>query len=305
MEHTFDSCPSGGRRERAALFAGIDLSYTDIAAGSSFTRHEALPHVMQINYCRAGQVAWETRHGGSILLNPGDFSLHTLNVCADSTFHFPAGQYQGLTISVDLRKASAHPPELIAETDLFSGFLREKFHLDRAVAFFAGNQQTESIFSAFYGQPEALRRSYQRVKALELFLYLARVEAAPPACLTEYPSEQLRVVREIHDQLLQHMEQRITIEELSRQYLINPTTLKAAFKAVYGASLAAHMKKHRMEQAEKMLRETNMNIASIAQAVGYDSQSKFSAAFKESFQVLPREYRKRLSQAEGPPGSGQ
>ena len=91
------------------------------------------------------------------------------------------------------------------------------------------------------------------------------------------------------------MERRVTIEELSRQYLINPTTLKAAFKAVYGASLASHIKQHRMEQAARLLRETDMSVAAIAQAVGYESQSKFSAAFKESFQVLPREYRKRLS----------
>ena len=89
------------------------------------------------------------------------------------------------------------------------------------------------------------------------------------------------------------MGERITIEELSRQYLMNPTTLKAAFKEVYGTSIAAHMKQHRMERAAKLLRETNMSVAEIAQAVGYDSQSKFSAAFKACYQVLPREYRKK------------
>ena len=85
----------------------------------------------------------------------------------------------------------------------------------------------------------------------------------------------------------------LTIEELSKQYLINPTTLKNAFKSVYGTSLAAHIKEHRMEQAAKMLKETNMTIAEIAQAVGYDSQSKFTATFKSLYQVLPREYRKK------------
>ena len=89
------------------------------------------------------------------------------------------------------------------------------------------------------------------------------------------------------------MERRITIEELSKQYLINPTTLKSVFKAVYGASLAAHIKEHRMEQAAKMLRETDMSIAAIAQAVGYESQSKFTTAFKAKFTELPTEYRKK------------
>ena len=89
------------------------------------------------------------------------------------------------------------------------------------------------------------------------------------------------------------MEQRITIEELSRQYLINPTTLKAAFKSIYGTSIAAHIKEHRMEQAAKMLRESDKSVAEIAKAVGYDSQSRFTTAFKTFFQSLPKEYRKR------------
>lgn len=106
------------------------------------------------------------------------------------------------------------------------------------------------------------------------------------------PPEQVEIVREIHEELLRHMDRRITIEELSRQYHINPTTLKAAFKAAYGASLAAHIKSHRMERAAQLLRETEQSVAEIARAVGYDSPSRFSAAFKGVFGVLPREYRR-------------
>lgn len=47
-----------------------------------------------------------------------------------------------------------------------------------------------------------------------------------------------------------------------------------------------------MEQAARLLRETDRSVAEIAQAVGYDSQSKFTAAFKAFFGALPREYRK-------------
>ena len=115
----------------------------------------------------------------------------------------------------------------------------------------------------------------------------------PPAVPAEYPPDQLEIARQVHDELLRHMERRFTIEELSRQYLINPTTLKAAFKSVYGTSLAAHIREHRMEQAAKLLRTTDRSIAEIAQAVGYDSQSKFTAAFKAYFHMLPREYRKQ------------
>ena len=293
MEHEFEKLPPGSKRERILLFAGVALSYADIVSDSFSHRHEALAHILQINYCRAGQIVWNMKDGGSIFLNPGDFSLHTLDVCADSTVQFPTGQYQGLTISVDLQEASVHPPGPIAEAEIFPDLLRDKFCPNHAPAFLAGNEQTEHIFAAFYGQPEKLRLPYRRVKALDLFLYLARMEFAPRNELTEYPPEQVAIVREIHSQLLRHMERRITIEELSKQYLINPTTLKSVFKAVYGASLAAHIKEHRMEQAAKMLRETDMSIAAIAQAVGYESQSKFAAAFKNRFAALPTAYRKQ------------
>ena len=116
----------------------------------------------------------------------------------------------------------------------------------------------------------------------------------PPEHPEEHPSDPFEIARRVHDELLQNMGRRITIEELSKKYLINPTTLKAAFKSVYGTSLAAHIREHRMEEAARLLRTSDMTIAQIAQAVGYDSQSKFTSAFKTFFHMLPREYRKQM-----------
>lgn len=287
-----ETCCQTLQSEPVPLFPGITLYYVNFTEAPPAVRHEPLEHILQINYCKSGQLVWKMGNGTQIFLNPGNFSLHTMSACADSALLLPNGSYEGLTICVDLQEAAAHPPELIAETGFFSDLLGEKFCRRSAAAFLAGNEHTESVFSGFYGQPEKLRLPIQRVKALELFLYLAGTEFAPQSQLTEYQSEQIETVREIHDWLLLHMAQRITIEELSRQFMMNPTTLKAAFKSVYGASLAAHIREHRMEQAAKLLRDTDKSVAEVAQAVGYDSQSKFTAAFKAAFQVLPREYRK-------------
>ena len=136
-----------------------------------------------------------------------------------------------------------------------------------------------------------MQLSWQKVKILELLLYLGGLKVDSKNCLTEYQSEQIEIIRKIHKQLAEHMEQRFTIESLSKQYLINPTTLKTMFKSVYGTSIAAHMKEHRMEQAAELLRETSLSIAEIAGSVGYDSQSRFTAAFKAYWGKLPRDYR--------------
>ena len=275
------------------LYPGIELCYLTLSSEPLSVQHEALPHIIQINYCKAGQMVWEMKNGNRIYLNPGDFSLHTMKACTDSVLRFPSGIYQGLTICIDLQETVKNPPELLRDSRIFETILPEKFCQNDHPVFLAGNEQTETIFSAFYNQPKDLELSYQKIKTLELLLYLGKTELMPNQRLSEYQSEQIDIVRKIHEQLTQHIEQRITIEELSRQYLINPTTLKASFKAIYGTSIAAHIKKHRMEKAAGMLRESGMSIAEIAKAVGYDSQSKFTSAFKAFFQCLPTEYRKR------------
>ena len=274
------------------LYSGIELCYLTFSTDSFSVQHKAISHMIQINYCKSGQLMWEMKNGNRIYLNPGDFSLHTMKACADSVLTFPNNMYQGLSIYIDLPKASETPPDLLKNSNIFETILPKKFCQNDSPAFLAGNEQTESIFSAFYDQPETLMLPYQKIKVLELLLYLTKMEFTPQNKLVEYQFELTETIRKIHDRLLRHMEQRITIEELSRQYLINPTTLKNVFKSVYGTSIAAHIKEHRMRLAARMLIESNMNIAEIAQAVGYDSQSKFTTAFKAYFKVLPREYRK-------------
>ena len=50
-----------------------------------------------------------------------------------------------------------------------------------------------------------------------------------------------------------------------------------------------------MGRAAQLLRETDESVAEIARAVGYESQSRFTAAFKETYGELPTEYRRRRS----------
>ena len=276
------------------LYPGIELCYLTFSTDSFSVHHKAMPHIIQINYCKAGQIVWEMKSGNRIYLNPGDFSLHTMKACTDSVLTFPTGIYQGLTVCIDLQEVSDHPPELLKGSNIFETILPEKFCRNDSPVFLAGNEQTERIFSAFFNQPESLKLPYQKIKTMELLLYLCKTELTSSQLLSEYKTGQIRMIREIHDQLTRHMEQRITIEELSKKYLINPTTLKTAFKSIYGTSIAAHIKEHRMEQAAKMLKETDESIAEIARAVGYDSQSRFTAAFKTYFKVLPKEYRKKF-----------
>lgn len=107
---------------------------------------------------------------------------------------------------------------------------------------------------------------------------------------------QEEIIHQVHEYLVEHLSERITIEELSRKFLMNPTTLKRAFKTSYGSSIASHIKEHRMELAEKLLTEGEKSISEIASAVGYESPSRFTTAFRETYGMLPTEYRKEKKQ---------
>lgn len=231
-------------------------------------------------------------NGAQLNLCPGDFSLNTMDVCVDSTIDLPNGIYEGILLTIDLEQLTSNPPAPLEGTNITGDLLRKKYCRDRSCTVLAANETVQQIFHALYQSPKELQLAYQKIKVLELLLVLSQLESDHEKHLPEYRSEQVEIIRQIHDRLTQNLGQRCSIESLSKQYLMNPTTLKSVFKAVYGTSIAAHIREHRMEYAAQLLQSSNLKIADIAVKVGYDSQSRFSSVFKEQYQMLPKEYRR-------------
>ena len=286
---------NAGHARTYLISDGIELSYFTLTSETTKFCHAPLPHVIEINYCRAGRIGWKLGNDASVYLGPGDFCIHTMETCAHSQVTLPTGSYEGMTICIDLETLAKQPPELLTGTNLTLEPLLDKFCKNHIFSSFAGNEKTDAIFQGFYDQPQAFQQPYRIIKTWELLLYLGKMNPQRTQRLNEYQAEQVTLIRQIHAQLIQNLDKRFTIEELSRQYLINTTTLKNGFKAIYGASIAAHVKIHRMEYAAKCLRETSAPVTTIAKEVGYDSQSKFTAAFKDIYHMTPREYRQQHS----------
>lgn len=66
----------------------------------------------------------------------------------------------------------------------------------------------------------------------------------------------------------------------------------AAFQNNNKMPIASYMKEYRMKLASNMLLQEDKSISGIAAAVGYKSQSKFTSAFRDIFQILPTAYQK-------------
>lgn len=273
------------------LYEGIKLAFMSLTGNKQTDTHEPLNHILEINYCHKGRIGWKMSDGNSIYLGEHDFSLHTMECCSTSTITLPNEYYEGITIYIDLNVFSEKTPELLTHTGITGERLLNKFCKNGNFSAFIGNEETDAIFSAFYQQPKELQLAYWRLKVIELLLYLSKLSFNTENRLSEYQAEQVEIVRNIHKYLLDNISQRTTIDEIARKYLINPTTLKSVFKAVYGTSIASHIKEHRMKLASRLLIETQKSIKEIAKEVGYESQSKFSKVFKEYYEILPTEYR--------------
>lgn len=191
-----------------------------------------------------------------------------------------------------------NPPEPLAGGGITEEKLLESYSPGGRPVPFSAEPALRQVFESLSAGPEAYRLIFWKIKVLELLVLLAAGEGCREKRLTEYPAEQVEIIRQIHDRLIGNLEQRCSIEELSRQYLMNPTTLKQMFKTVYGTSIAAHIREHRMEAAARLLAQTDMSIADVARQVGYDSQSRFSAAFKAYYGMLPKEYRRKCASQE-------
>ncbi len=291
-EHFRSKTTGKGKIAAYHISPGIEIALNVFLAEQVSFHHPSSLSVLEINHCRAGRVGWNMKNGTSGYLGTGDLALHSMACCADSVMQFPVGYYEGISISVDLNRLEKEIPDILKEANISIKELSQRFCSADHSILIPSQQKIECIFAPLYDLPESLRIPYFKLKIQELLLFLSRIDPKEQE-LTQYRSGQTELIKEVHQLLIHNLNQRYTIHELSKRYLINASSLKEIFKAVYGMPIATYMKEYRMKTAASMLRKTNDSIAQIAAAVGYESQSKFSNAFRDIFQMLPKEYRKQ------------
>lgn len=91
--------------------------------------------------------------------------------------------------------------------------------------------------------------------------------------------------------LMEHLSEKLTINDLSRQFHLSATACKSCFHACCKQPIHQWISEKRMEKTAQLPMHTTMSVVEIAQAVGYSGCSQFNAAFKKKFGKTPRQYR--------------
>ena len=103
----------------------------------------------------------------------------------------------------------------------------------------------------------------------------------------------MEIAKKTKDILISDLTIRYTARELARRFGVSETSLKNYFRSVYGCGYAEYQQTIRMQKSAELLGTTDEKIADIASAVGFATQAKFGAAFKECYGMTPLEYRRQ------------
>ena len=274
------------------IYPGITFIYNDAHIQNVWfeERERTSSDIIEISHCREGRLECNI-HGEFCYLSPGDLVIARAN-SVSSSFYFPLRHYHGLTIQVDLSKTPKCLSCLLDDVTVQPRAIAEKFCTQNGGFIARAMPAFEHIFSELYSVPTAIRKGYFKIKALELFLFLSVLDIEQDEFNNRtYTKVQVDLAKEVSRYLMEHMDDRVTLEQLSEQFHISGTHLKNTFKGVYGVTLGAYIRTQKMESAAYMLEYTDKSILDIANEHGYDNGSKFASAFRAVKGVNPAEYR--------------
>lgn len=101
-----------------------------------------------------------------------------------------------------------------------------------------------------------------------------------------------RQLREIVGHLGEHFTERLSLTEVAAHFGLSPQYFSTFFKENFGRTFTQHVNSLRIEQAARLLRETDLPVMDVGFSVGFDNFSYFIKRFRSVYGVSPSHYRK-------------
>ncbi len=99
------------------------------------------------------------------------------------------------------------------------------------------------------------------------------------------------MVTAIKTHLLEHYDQRITLDNLSTHFAISKYHMQRLFKKHVGQSPGEYLLAVRMAKAKELLRTTALPVNEVAFAVGMENASHFISTFRQQVGLPPQKFR--------------
>lgn len=278
------------------VFQGINLVYNNahIQKIKLKERTTTSDNVFEISHCREGRLECNL-NGEFCYLEAGDLAIARSNHVSSSSY-FPLRHYHGITLQIDVETAPKCLSCFLQDVTVSPSEIAKKFCREHGGFISRSNTSVMHIFSELYSVPEEIKKGYFKIKVLELLLFLSVLDTTEDEFETRsFSQTQVALAKQISHYMTKHMDNRITLEQLSDRFHVSGTHIKNIFKGIYGVSVGAYIRAQKMESAAYMLEYTDKSILEIAGEHGYDNASKFASAFRSMKGMAPNEYRNHMS----------
>ncbi|MFL6555350.1 MAG: helix-turn-helix transcriptional regulator, partial [Bacillus sp. (in: firmicutes)] len=91
-----------------------------------------------------------------------------------------------------------------------------------------------------------------------------------------------------------HYHENISLKTMAAKFFMNPVYLGQLFKKTYGIYFKDYLLQIRINEAKKLLRQSEMRIYEIAESVGFNNTDYFVTIFGKLENITPSEYRNKL-----------
>lgn len=100
-------------------------------------------------------------------------------------------------------------------------------------------------------------------------------------------------VSEVASYISAHCAEAGSLDQVAGRFFMSKSYLSRVFKEYTGYTVNEFINVNRIQQARKLLAESDMNITEIAESLGYDSITYFEKIFRKHTETSPLKYRKQ------------
>lgn len=273
---------------------GITITYNNLNMDSCYRPIIPQQDFLQIDHCLEGCYECELSGGSVSFLGEGDLSVS--NLCKGQQLfvgsRIPLKKYRGITVLFEIETAQKTLNSDFKQADINLAQIRDTLCADGRSLLIKSKHEIEHIFSELYCVDERIRLPYSWVKIIELLLFLSLLDASYVKKPRQFSEEVSKGTQKAYQYIIENPFSKITIPELADMFHVAESSMKRCFTSLAGNSIGTFMKIKRIEAAaELLISEPQLSICEVAEAAGYENQSKFSAAFKSIFGMTPFAYR--------------
>lgn len=142
------------------------------------------------------------------------------------------------------------------------------------------------------------RVNLNNMRSLWLHQYYAMVKCMCDTAIDQLNKHKLETDGQsfniVEKYIQEHFREQIVIQDMARKLYTSPGYLGTVFTKRMGISIKEYLHTLRMEEAVRLMTETDMLLSEIAYDVGYNNYNNFYHHFERFFGMTPREYKDAL-----------